>query len=307
MIIEAVEPRLFVLLRLVCRDHAVADGWCGCCTLARVMPELPEVEVTRLSFADRIAGARIEAVFTGKPLRWPLGCDPRRLLGQRVLAVRRRGKYLLLDLSSGLLLMHLGMSGSLSFGKGLPATGKHDHFDMVTSRGTLRLNDPRRFGAVVHVTGENDPVAQKLLGRLGVEPLSEAFDALAFHRALKRRQSAIKQVLLGGEAVVGVGNIYASEALFLAGIRPTTKASRISKARAAQLHHAIQQVLAQAVAKGGSTLKDFSNARGEAGYFQLEAMVYDRAGLPCRACNQPIKSLRQGQRSTFYCANCQKP
>ncbi|MEO7158916.1 MAG: bifunctional DNA-formamidopyrimidine glycosylase/DNA-(apurinic or apyrimidinic site) lyase [Polaromonas sp.] len=271
------------------------------------MPELPEVEVTRLSFADRIAGARIEAVSVGKPLRWPLGCEAQQLQGRRVLAVRRRGKYLLLDLSEGLLLMHLGMSGSVSFGVNLPAAGKHDHFDMVTSLGTLRLHDPRRFGAVVYASGEADAVAQKLLGRLGVEPLSEAFDALVFHQALQGRKTAIKQVLLGGEAVVGVGNIYASEVLFLAGIRPTTKALSISKPRARLLHRAIQQVLTNAVAKGGSTLRDFSNADGEAGHFQLEAMVYDRAGLPCRVCAAPIKSIRQGQRSTFFCANCQKP
>lgn len=271
------------------------------------MPELPEVEVTRLSFADRVAGARIEAVSMGKPLRWPLGCSPRQLVGQRVLAVRRRGKYLLVDLSEGLLLIHLGMSGSVSFGADLPALGKHDHFEMLTSLGTLRLNDPRRFGAVVYASGETDPVARKLLGRLGVEPLSEAFDAALFHQALKLRNTAIKQLLLGGEAVVGVGNIYASEALFLAGIRPTTKAFRISKARAALLHRAIQQVLTQAITKGGSTLRDFSNSHGEAGHFQLEAMVYDRAGLPCRLCATPVKSIRQGQRSSFYCASCQKP
>jgi len=271
------------------------------------MPELPEVEVTRLSFAERIAGARIEAVLMGKPLRWPLGCETRQLLGQRVGTVRRRGKYLLVDLSEGLLLMHLGMSGSVSFGMNLPAAGKHDHFEMVTSLGTLRLHDPRRFGAVVYASGEADAVAQKLLGRLGVEPLSEEFDASLFHNALKGRKTAIKQVLLGGEAVVGVGNIYASEVLFLAGIRPTTRALRISKPRAALLHRAIRQVLTQAVAKGGSTLRDFSNADGEAGHFQLEAMVYDRAGLPCRVCAAPIKSIRQGQRSTFYCVNCQKP
>jgi formamidopyrimidine-DNA glycosylase len=271
------------------------------------MPELPEVEVTRLSFAGRIAGACIEAVAMGKPLRWPLGCSPQQLVGQHVLAVRRRGKYLLLDLSEGLLLIHLGMSGSVSFGTGFPAPGKHDHFEMVTSLGTLRLNDPRRFGAVVYARSETDPVAYKLLGRLGVEPLSEAFDAAAFHQALKLRQTAIKQVLLGGEAVVGVGNIYASEALFLAGIRPTTKACRISKPRSALLHRAIQQVLTQAVTKGGSTLKDFSNAHGEAGHFQLDAMVYDRSGLPCKVCAATIKSIRQGQRSTFYCAHCQKP
>ncbi|UUZ64747.1 bifunctional DNA-formamidopyrimidine glycosylase/DNA-(apurinic or apyrimidinic site) lyase [Polaromonas sp. P1-6] len=271
------------------------------------MPELPEVEVTRLSFADRIAGARIEAVAMGKPLRWPLGCSPQQLVGQRVLAVRRRGKYLLLDLSEGLLLIHLGMSGSVIFGTGFPLPGKHDHFEMVTSLGTLRLNDPRRFGAVVYAHSETDPVAHKLLGRLGVEPLSEAFDATLFHQALRLRQTAIKQVLLGGEAVVGVGNIYASEVLFLAGIRPTTKACRISKPRSVLLHRAIQQVLTQAVTKGGSTLKDFSNAHGEAGHFQLDAMVYDRSGLPCKVCAATIKSIRQGQRSTFYCAHCQKP
>ena len=271
------------------------------------MPELPEVEVTRLSFADRIANAHIERVYMGKALRWPLGCEPSTLKGLQVLGVRRRGKYLLVDLSAGLLLIHLGMSGSISFGADLPRPGKHDHFEMVTSLGTLRLHDPRRFGAVVYSPGETHPVALKLLGRLGVEPLTDAFDARLFHGALKLRKTAIKQVLLAGEIVVGVGNIYASETLFLAGIRPTTRAANISKPRARLLHGAIRAVLAQAVAKGGSTLKDFSNAQGESGYFQLEAMVYDRAGLPCRVCGSLIRGLRQGQRSTFYCANCQKP
>ncbi|MDO9403007.1 MAG: bifunctional DNA-formamidopyrimidine glycosylase/DNA-(apurinic or apyrimidinic site) lyase [Polaromonas sp.] len=270
------------------------------------MPELPEVEVTRLSFADRIAGATVAAVSVGKPLRWPLGCDPVALQGLQVTAVRRRGKYLLIDLSEGILLLHLGMSGSVSFGFELPPPGKHDHFEMVTSLGTLRLHDPRRFGAVVFAPGEDDPIARKLLGRLGVEPLTDAFDAAGFHRALKARQTAIKQVLLGGEIVVGVGNIYASEALFMAGIRPTTRAARISKPRAALLHAAIRRVLAQAVSRGGSTLRDFSSANGEAGHFQLEAMVYDRAGLPCKVCGTPIRSIRQGQRSTFYCPACQK-
>ena len=271
------------------------------------MPELPEVEVTRMSLAGRIAGACIEAVVVGKPLRWPLSCEPRQLLGQQVLAVRRRGKYLLLDLSTGLLLMHLGMSGSVSFARNLPEPGKHDHFDLMTNLGTLRLHDPRRFGAVVYASSEADAVAQKLLGSLGVEPLSEAFDALAFHQLLKMRKVAIKPLLLAGKAVVGVGNIYASEALFLAGIRPTTKASLISKPRAARLHLAIQDVLTNAVAMGGSTLRNFSSADGQAGHFQREAMIYDRAGLPCRLCDSPIKSIRQGQRSTFYCATCQKP
>jgi formamidopyrimidine-DNA glycosylase len=271
------------------------------------MPELPEVEVTRLSFADRIAGARIEEVRMGKPLRWPLGCPPAELVGRQVRAVRRRGKYLLLDLDQGLLLLHLGMSGSLNFSPAQPPAGVHDHFDLVTSRGVLRLNDPRRFGAVVHVEEEQAPGAVKLLGALGVEPLEEGFDPEAFHAGLRRRKAPIKQVLLAGDLVVGVGNIYASEALFLAGIRPTLSAARISRPRALKLHAAIRDVLARAVAQGGSTLRDFSNAHGESGYFQLEAMVYGRAGQPCRVCGTTVKAIRQGQRATFYCPSCQKP
>jgi formamidopyrimidine-DNA glycosylase len=270
------------------------------------MPELPEVEVTRRSFADRIAGAKILAVQMGKALRWPLGVAPQSLMGRRVRGVRRRGKYLLLDLDDGLLLLHLGMSGSVAFDRQLPAPGVHDHFDMQTTHGTLRLNDPRRFGAVVYATSEQDPVAVKLLGKLGVEPLDDGFDLKQFQQGLKLRKGPIKQVLLAGEVVVGVGNIYASEALFLAGIRPTTKANKISGPRVARLHTAVRDVLARAVEKGGSTLRDFSNAQGESGYFQLEAMVYGREGEACRVCATPIKAIRQGQRSTFFCAICQK-
>jgi formamidopyrimidine-DNA glycosylase len=271
------------------------------------MPELPEVEVTRLSFVRAITGARVLAMRVGKPLRWPLGCEEDELRGRQVTGVGRRGKYLLVELDSGLLLMHLGMSGSLRFDAGLPAPGAHDHFDLVTTAGTLRLNDPRRFGAVVYAAGPADTRAQKLLGKLGVEPLSDAFDALQFHTALHARKTTIKQVLLAGDVVVGVGNIYASEALFLAGIRPTTSAARLSRPRVARLRGAIQDVLSRAVARGGSTLRDFSNADGQSGYFQLEAMVYGRAGLPCKLCAAPIKMIRQGQRSTFYCPVCQKP
>jgi formamidopyrimidine-DNA glycosylase len=271
------------------------------------MPELPEVEVTRQSFAQHIAGATVTSVRTsGKALRWPLGIDARRLAGRRVLQVRRRGKWLLLDLDEGVLLMHLGMSGSLSFAATQPQAGTHDHFDLVTTRGTLRLNDPRRFGAVVYAPHESAPQGEKMLGRLGVEPLSGDFDAQRFHEQLRTRKAPIKQVLLAGDIVVGVGNIYASEALFFAGIRPTLAASKISRPRAAKLHAAIREVLTRAVQKGGSTLRDFSNAQGQAGYFQLEAMVYDRAGEPCRVCGTPIKSIRQGQRATYYCPHCQK-
>lgn len=273
------------------------------------MPELPEVEVTRLSFAARIAGARIMSAQLGQPLRWPLGCSVDHLQGRRVLGVRRRGKYLLLDLAepAGLLLLHLGMSGSLSFADNLPPPGRHDHFELHTSQGRLRLHDPRRFGAVVYASSEHDPVALKLLGRLGPEPLTDAFDLSRFQAGLKLRRSAIKQVLLAGDLVVGVGNIYASEALFLAGIRPTTRAMRLSGPRVARLHAAIRQVLSNALAQGGSTLRDFSSADGQTGYFQLTAMVYDRAGEPCRQCGRPVRVLRQGQRSSFFCAVCQVP
>jgi formamidopyrimidine-DNA glycosylase len=275
-----------------------------------VMPELPEVEVTRLSFAARIAGARVLEARLGKPLRWPLGYPVGALAGRTVRGVRRRGKYLLLDLDQGLLLLHLGMSGSLNFAPALPPPGVHDHFELHTTQGTLRLHDPRRFGAVVYAEAEDDPVAQKLLGRLGMEPLAEGaggFDLSTFQAGLKRRQTVIKQVLLAGDLVVGVGNIYASEALFLSGIRPTVRAAKLSRPRAARLHTAIREVLARAVAKGGSTLRDFSSASGETGYFQLEAMVYGRTGQPCRVCGAPIKMLRQGQRATFFCPQCQKP
>jgi formamidopyrimidine-DNA glycosylase len=271
------------------------------------MPELPEVEATRLSFADRIAGGRVTGVRLGKPLRWPLGMQPECLVGRLVCGVRRRGKYLLLDLDEGILLLHLGMSGSLQFGPALSVPGTHDHFDLVTTRGTLRLHDPRRFGAVVYVQGEADPVAVKLLGGLGVEPLTDAFEVKAFHQALRSRKTNIKQVLLAGDIVVGVGNIYASEALFLAGIRPTVRANRISLPRAARLHQAIRDVLTKALRSGGSTLRNFSNAHGQSGHFQLEVMVYDRAGEPCRICGTSVRMLRQGQRSTFYCPHCQKP
>src|SRR6476469_7180670 len=270
------------------------------------MPELPEVEVTRLGLVEKIAGARIRAVRMGKPLRWPLGVPPEALEGRVVRALRRRGKYLLFDLDQGLLLVHLGMSGSFSFAAQQPEAGAHDHFDLITSRGVLRLNDLRRFGAVVYATHEDAGDAARLLGNLGVEPLGDAFDEVAFHGALRKRRAPVKQVLLAGDVVVGVGNIYASEALFLAGIRPTLSAARLTLPRARKLHAAIREVLARAVQKGGSTLRDFSNANGESGYFQLEAMVYGRAGQPCRVCGTAIRGIRQGQRATFYCPTCQK-
>ncbi len=270
------------------------------------MPELPEVEVTRQSFVNRIQGARVLNVTMGKALRWPLGCPPDNLSGRTVIAVRRRGKYLLIDLDVGLLLVHLGMSGSLTFSNNLKNRGVHDHFEMLTTLGTLRLTDPRRFGAVVFADTEDGAVAQRLLGKLGVEPLSDDFNLTAFHTGLKSRNTPIKQLLLAGDLVVGVGNIYASEALFLAGIRPTLRAQKLSRPRAARLHGAIKLVLARAVERGGSTLRDFSNANGETGHFQLEAMVYGRGGEGCKVCSTSIRQIRQGQRSTFFCPLCQK-
>lgn len=271
------------------------------------MPELPEVEVTRRGFADAIAGATVLGARLGKPLRWPLGCPPEALIGRRVIAVRRRGKYLLVDLDQGLLLIHLGMSGSLRFAPALPLAGTHDHFELHTDRGILRLNDPRRFGAVVWASGERDARADKLLRGLGVEPLdSAAFDFNTFHAGLRASRAPIKPLLLAGKLVVGVGNIYASEVLFLAGIRPTVRASAIGAVRARRLHAAIVEVLARAVERGGSTLRDFSGADGNAGHFQLEARVYGREGEPCRTCAAPIALLRQGQRSTYFCPRCQR-
>ncbi len=273
------------------------------------MPELPEVEVTRLSFASRISNSTVLSVQIGKPLRWPLGCLPAHLVGANVSSVRRRGKYLLLDLDRGLLLVHLGMSGSLSFtqaGGSGSAMGAHDHFELRTTAGTLRLNDPRRFGAVVFAPADDAPIVGKLLSHLGMEPLSDDFDVHAFYAGLKRRKASIKQVLLAGDVVVGVGNIYASEALFHAGIRPTVRANRLSLPRASKLHAAVKMVLARAVERGGSTLRDFSSTDGQTGHFQLEAMVYGRTGEPCRVCGTAVKNIRQGQRSTFFCAKCQK-
>ncbi len=285
------------------------------------MPELPEVEVTRQSFATRIADAVVIDVRVGKPLRWPVGVDLASLRGQRVGEVTRRGKYLWLSLhaaptsspapsavsaqDSGLL-MHLGMSGSLAFVAQPGPPGAHDHFDLVTDRGTLRLTDPRRFGAVVWSEAMDAGMAGKLLSTLGVEPLDAVFDGPYLHAALKRRRVAVKLALLGGDIVVGAGNIYACEALFTAGIDPRTRSDRLSGPRCQRLAQAIRRTLETALALGGSTLRDFRDAHGMAGQFQLSADVYGRAGEPCRVCATKVRRIVQGQRSTFFCPTCQK-
>lgn len=270
------------------------------------MPELPEVEITRRGFASRIAGARIQRLRLGQTLRWPLGIAAERLTGRTVERVGRRGKYLLLELDQGVLLLHLGMSGRLRFDTGLPPPGRHDHVDLQTTQGTLRLHDPRRFGALVWSASADDGLAGKLLSTLGVEPLEPAFRPESFHRALQRRSAAIKQVLLAGDCVVGVGNIYACEALFQAGIRPTVRAARLSRPRVARLHAAIQDVLQRAIARGGSTLRDFAGVHGELGYFQLDAAVYGREGLPCKRCGTAIRRTVQSARSSYFCPQCQR-
>jgi len=270
------------------------------------MPELPEVEVTRQSFAARIQGAQVTGVHVGKPLRWPLGCDPQGLVQQTVGEVSRRGKYLWLPLSGGGLLMHLGMSGSLAFREAVASPGVHDHFDLATTRGTLRLTDPRRFGAVVWSSSLAEGPAAKLLAGLGLEPFDPAFTGEYLHAALQRRRLPVKQALLAGDIVVGAGNIYACEALFSAGIDPRLPADRISRPRAARLAAAVRDTLARALALGGSTLRDFRDAHGMAGQFQLQAQVYGREGEPCRVCGAPVRRIVQGQRSTFFCMRCQK-
>ncbi|HEV7915556.1 MAG TPA: bifunctional DNA-formamidopyrimidine glycosylase/DNA-(apurinic or apyrimidinic site) lyase [Albitalea sp.] len=275
------------------------------------MPELPEVEATRQSFGDRIRGARVTAVRLGKPLRWPLGVAADSLVARTVGEVARRGKYLWLPLEAGGepaggLLMHLGMSGSLAFSAMPGEAGTHDHFDLVTTRGTLRLTDPRRFGAVVWSQSRTDGMAAKLLSGLGLEPFDAAFDGVHLHQALKRRRVAVKLALLSGDIVVGAGNIYACEALFAAGIDPRTRSDRISGPRSQRLAAAVRDTLAQALALGGSTLRDFRDAHGMEGRFQGQAAVYGRAGEPCRVCGTAIRRVVQGQRSTFFCPQCQR-
>lgn len=270
------------------------------------MPELPEVEVTRRSFADAIAGARVESVRLGKPLRWPLGIAPARLRGEPVGQALRRGKYLWLPLGQGGLLMHLGMSGSLNFSATAADPGPHDHFDLSTDRGVLRLTDPRRFGAVVWSPSLEEDPAAKLLASLGLEPFDARFDGAHLHAGLAGRKVAVKLALLAGDIVVGAGNIYACEALFRAGIDPRLPAHKLSRPRCARLADAVRAVLAQALEAGGTTLRDFKDAHGVAGSFQMQAEVYGREGLACLRCDSKIKRIIQGQRSTFFCPSCQK-
>jgi formamidopyrimidine-DNA glycosylase len=278
------------------------------------MPELPEVEVTRRGVAPHIEGRTVAGVVLRRDgLRWPFPAGLEQLLaGRRVQLTGRRGKYLLLKFEHGTLIIHLGMSGHLRvLPPDIPAQ-KHDHFDLIVDDAeaglqVLRMTDPRRFGAVLWHGNEEGLLEEHLLLRgLGVEPLEPAFTGALLHRMTRQRGVAVKLALMAGDIVVGVGNIYCSESLFRAGINPKTPARRISLARYEKLAQAIRDVLAEAIVQGGSTLRDFIGVNGQSGYFQQTYFVYDRAGAPCRVCGTPVRQFKQGQRSTFYCVQCQK-
>jgi formamidopyrimidine-DNA glycosylase len=271
------------------------------------MPELPEVETTRRGIARAILGQRIAElqVHDGR-LRWPVEATiAEQVRGQQIGAIGRRAKYLLLELERGALILHLGMSGSLRVLAGDTPRRKHDHFDLRLEGGlTLRLNDPRRFGSL-HYTDE-DPASHRLLRALAPEPLEAAFDAEYLWQLTRRRRAAIKQVLLNGRLVTGVGNIYASEALFRARIRPTRSARRLSHPECAALVRAVRAALSAAIRDGGTTLRDYVNSDGDAGRFRQKLYVYERAGRRCRRCATPIRRIRQGQRASYFCPRCQR-
>ena len=239
-------------------------------------------------------------------LRYPLPRDlPRKVAGQRIVRVGRRAKYLLLGLESGTLLLHLGMSGNLRVVPAATPRLRHDHFDLLLDSGVaLRFNDPRRFGSLIYTSGE--PREHPLLERLGPEPFSAAFDADYLYRITRGRRVALKQLLMNSQLVVGVGNIYASEALFRARLRPGRAARSLTRADAARLVRAIRAVLRQAIRAGGTTLRDYLSADGAPGYFRQRLYVYERRGKPCRRCGSPVRAVTQGQRSTYYCPSCQK-
>ena len=270
------------------------------------MPELPEVETTRRGILRAVAGRRIERVVVRDArLRWRVPANlARALAGQHIETVERRGKYLIFRTPAGAMLLHLGMSGSLRIVPGSQVPDKHDHIDVVLASGaTLRFRDPRRFGSVHWTTA--DPLQHKLLRQLGPEPLGQDFNGdYLYSRAAGRRQG-VKTFIMDSHIVVGVGNIYASEALFGAGIHPGRAAGRISRERCQVLAASIRRVLRAAIRKGGTTLRDFVSGTGEPGYFRVKLQVYDRAGQPCRSCGTAVRTIRSGQRSTFYCPRCQ--
>ncbi len=269
------------------------------------VPELPEVETTLRGIQPHMLSQHIARVTVRDPrLRWPVPDEVGKAEGQQVVGLRRRGKYLLIDLQQGGLLIHLGMSGSLRVLHEPGPPTKHDHFDIELESGTcLRFNDPRRFGAFLWAGGAVD--SHPLLSHLGPEPLSGDFTASYLHQRASGRKLAIKNFIMKGQVVVGVGNIYASESLYMAGIHPLRAAGRISLQRYAGLVDAIRDVLRRAIRQGGTTLRDFANPDGKAGYFARELLVYDRAGSACFQCGGLIRQKVIGQRSSYFCPSCQ--
>ena len=277
------------------------------------MPELPEVEVTRLGIAPHLIGRKISAVkvIDGR-LRWPVPRNlPTILQDQQVHSIERRGKYLLMELDTGYLLLHLGMTGTLRV---LPASDPlktHDRVTLEFGKLSLRLHDPRKFGAVLWHPNSKGPIGEyALLKKLGTEPFSPEFagdlGGHILYASSRGRSVAVKQFLLAGQAVVGVGNIYCSESLFEAKIHPAKAAGKLTRPECMRLANAVRLILKEAIAAGGSSLKDFVNSEGDPGHFMVQTKVYDRKDLPCKVCKTPIKQIVQGQRSTYFCPQCQK-
>ncbi len=270
------------------------------------MPELPEVETTRRGIEPHLLGQRVDRVLVrDRRLRWPVPEDlDVRLSGQRIEAVERRAKYLLIKAETGTLIVHLGMSGSLRLVEAAQPVGKHDHVDILLESGqALRYTDPRRFGAMLW---SEEALAHVLLASLGPEPLGEDFDGDRLYRLSRGRSMAVKPFIMDNAVVVGVGNIYASEALFAAGIDPRRPAGSISRARYLKLGEEIRRILAMAIERGGTTLRDFVGGDGKPGYFQQELFVYGRAGEFCKSCGSTLREIRLGQRASVYCSRCQR-
>ena len=269
------------------------------------MPELPEVETSRRGIAPWVLNQQVSGVVVrDRRLRWPVpGIIERALPGQVIQSLTRRAKYLLFETSAGTAMLHLGMSGSLRIIDAQEPAGKHDHVDIQFDSGkALRFRDPRRFGCLLW---SHEPREHNLLRNLGPEPLSEEFDGNYLWRKARGRRVSIKQFIMNSSIVVGVGNIYASESLYLAGIHPKRRADRISSVRMVKLADAIKFVLQKAIEAGGTTLRDFHGGDGEPGYFRQKLEVYGRDSEPCRRCDRPVSVVVLGQRSTFYCKGCQ--
>jgi formamidopyrimidine-DNA glycosylase len=273
----------------------------------KIMPELPEVETTCRGIEPHLKGHKLQSLIVRDTrLRWPIETKQlkKQLLDQPVLEVSRRAKYILIHFPTGILVIHLGMSGTLKILKEKHPLLKHDHVEFVFNNGNImRFNDPRRFGAVLFTSNQNELMQLK---HLGPEPLSRAFSSEYLYTKAKKHRIAVKNFIMDQKVVVGVGNIYASESLFLAKIHPAQSANTVSLMQFQHLHRAILKVLKAAIQKGGTTLKDFRHSDGKPGYFSQELNVYDRKDLPCIQCETPIEAIKLGQRSTYFCSNCQR-